>query len=101
MARCYKRCKYNDVGFCKKYNERIHVSYNPAHPGLLLHPLDYLTIYYNDNRHDISNLIKTADQFLKDDKVAQSICEQYSAKGYMTNKQKRYLLFRLLNCGES
>lgn len=99
MPRCYRFCKHNCLGFCTKYEERILVSKNLAHYGLLLHPLDYLTLYYNDNQKDLEHLIKKAEQCLTDD-ISKSICHYYRQKGYITFKQRKLLLHLFFDCCE-
>ena len=97
MSTCYKCCKHNYCGFCAKYEDTILVSRNPAHYGLLLHPLDYLELYYRYDAKDIPHLIDIANKYLKDD-VSQNILQQYKKKGYVTFKQRKYLVYNLLNC---
>lgn len=103
MPRCYKCCKYNYAGlFCTKYEETILVSRNPAHYDLLLHPLEYLTIYYNysyNKEEDINHLIQTAEKYLTDN-ISKSICNYYREKGYITFKQRKLLLHQFFNCYE-
>ena len=97
MSRCYKTCKHNYWNFCTKYNESILVSTNPLHYGLLLHPLDYLTLYYQYDQKDLTYLIDVASKFLKDD-VSKNILQQYKNKEYISFKQRKYLVYNLLNC---
>lgn len=99
MSRCYECCKYNYIGFCTKYKESILVSKNPAHYGLLLHPLEYLTIYYDYNQKDLEFLIQKADKYLKDN-ISKSICNYYREKGYITFKQRKLLLHQFFDCYE-
>ena len=99
MSICYKCCDHYYMGFCHKYKEQIVVSRNPAHLGLLIHPLHYLSIYYNYDNKDISQLIDIANEHLKDE-VSQSICKQYENKGYITYKQRKYLVYNILHCCE-
>ena len=99
MAICYKFCKHNSWGFCSKYNESILVSRNPAHYGLLIHPLDYLELYYKYDAKDIPFLIKIANKYLEDE-VSQNILQQYKRKGYITYKQRKLLVYNLLHCCE-
>lgn len=91
--------KYNCIGVCTKYEEIILVSKNVAHYGLLLHPLEYLTIYYNENQKDLEHLIKKAEQCLTDN-ISKSICRFYRQKGYITFKQRKLLLHNFFNCCE-
>ena len=101
MARCYEFCKHNYLGFCSKYKARILVSRNPVHYGLLIHPLHYLDLYY-DYDYGVKNtpdLIDIANKYLEDD-VSQSIFQQYNKKGYITYKQRKYLVYNLLHCCE-
>lgn len=98
MARCYDDCKHNVCGFCRKYHEAIHVSKAWGCRGLLLHPLEYLDLYYKSDR-DIEHLIKVAEEFTTDD-VSKNICKQFRSKGYITYKQRRYLVYDLLHCYE-
>ena len=102
MARCYENCKYNWCNFvCRKYNEKILTSRNPFHKGLLIHPLEDLSMYYyKDINGDISYLIKVAEKFLKDD-TSKSIIKQYKNKGDISYKQRKYLVANLLNCYEA
>lgn len=99
MARCYKCCKHNYCGFCSKYKESILVSRNFAHYGLLMHPLQHLELYYNYDAKDIPYLIDIANEYLKDE-VSQNILQQYTRKGYITYKQRKYLVYNLLHCCE-
>ena len=98
MARCYDDCKYNVCGFCRKYHEFIHTSKVYGHYGMPLHPLEYLDLYYKSDR-DIEHLIDVAKEFLDDD-VSKNICQQFSAKGYITYKQRRCLVYNILHCYE-
>ena len=101
MARCYKRCKYNfcDV-YCEKYDERIFTSNNPYNYGMLIHPLQYLsTFYHRDVNWEISHLVEIAEKFADDD-VSKSIIAWYKKKGYITYKQRKCLVAKLLNCYE-
>lgn len=91
MPRCYKNCKHYYLGFCTKYKKEILVSKNLAHYGLLLHPLDYLTLYYNYNQKDIEHLIISAEKYLTDNK-SKSICRYYRQKGYITFKQRKVIM---------
>ena len=99
MGRCYRFCKHNYCGFCSKYKETILVSRNPTHYGLLLHPLQHLELYYNYDAKDIPYLIDIANEHLKDE-VSQNILQQYKKKGYVTYKQRKYLVYNLLHCCE-
>lgn len=99
MPECHEYCKYNYLGFCAKYKEKILVSKNPAHYGLLLHPLDYLTIYYDYNKKDIHDLIEKAESHLTDN-ISKSICNYYKEKGYISFKQRKLLLHQFFNCCE-
>lgn len=99
MPRCEKTCKYNNgFGYCEKYDERILVSKNMAHYGLLLHPLEFLTLCYNPRDNDIRQLMEYAGK-LKDD-VSKNICEFYKKKGYITLKQRKFLLYKIFHCYE-
>lgn len=100
MPRCYKLCKYNVMNYCEKYNEPIVVSKNIAHYGLLFHPLEYLTLYYNENEPDVEHLIKAAEKYLKDNNIAKSVCEFYRKRGYITFKQRKLLLHIFFDCYE-
>lgn len=97
MPRCYKYCKCYYLGFCTKYNEKVLISKNPAHYGLLLHPLDYLTLYYDYNQKEIEHLIISAEKYLTDS-ISKSICRYYRRKGYITFKQRKLLLHQFFNC---
>lgn len=99
MSMCYKCCKHYYMGFCSKYKETILVSRNPMHPGLLIHPLYYLDLYYEYDAKDIPHLIDIADKYLKDE-VSKNVCQQYKNKGYITFKQRKYLVYNLLHCYE-
>jgi hypothetical protein len=98
MARCYETCKYNVCGFCRKYHEAIHVSKVWAHQGLPLHPLEYLEVYYKSDQ-DVEHLIKVAEEFMTDN-ISKNICQQFKTKGYISYKQRRYLVYNLLHCAE-
>lgn len=98
MARCYKNCKHNWCNVsCRKYNEPILISRNPLHRGLLLHPLQYLSMYYRYENNDIKHLIEIAEKF-SDDEVSKNIIKQYKQKGYISFKQRKFLIYKLLNC---
>lgn len=101
MARCYENCKHNWCNVhCRKYNETILTSRNPFHRGLLIHPLEWLSMYYyREVNGDISHLIDIAEKFSEDD-TSKSIVEQYKKKGYISYKQRKFLLWKLLNCFE-
>lgn len=99
MASCYRCCKHYYAGFCSKYKKTILVSRNPMHPGLLIHPLHYLDLYYDYDRKDIKLLIDIAKDFLKDE-VSLNILQQYDNKGYITYKQRKYLVYNILHCCE-
>ena len=98
MSRCYKNCKHNWCGgYCKKYQELISTSKNCLHYGLLIHPLEYLSIYYDYEKKDIQHLIEIADKFADDD-ISKNIIKQYKQKGYISFKQRKFLIYKLLNC---
>lgn len=99
MSICHKCCDHYYMGFCTKYNEQILVSRNPAHLGLLIHPLHYFSLYYDNDEKDVSHLIDTASKYLQDE-VSQSICQQYKNKGYITYKQRKCLVYNILHCCE-
>ena len=99
MTRCYKSCKYNVMGVCQKYGEFIHKSVNAGHYGLLFHPLDYLNLYYKREENDVGHLMEIANKFLTDD-ASKNICRQYKEKGYISFKQRKLLVYKLLNCYE-
>lgn len=97
MSRCYKNCKYNwRCGYCAKYKELILTSRNIYHMGLLLHPLEYLSIYYSYDQKDIRHFIEVADKFADDD-VSKNIVKQYKQRGYISFKQRKFLIYNLLN----
>ena len=100
MARCYKDCKYNNFGYCLKYDDKIIKSENIHHPGLLIHPLDYLSLYYNEDKQDVDVLIAVADKYLNGDDVADSICNYHAVHGYISFKQRKLLLYKIFNCFE-
>lgn len=99
MARCYKCCKHNHMGFCNKYKEFIPISRNIMHFGILIHPLYYLETYYDYDSNDIEHLINIASKYLNDD-VSQNIIRQYKLKENITHKQRKYLVYKLLHCYE-
>lgn len=99
MPKCYKNCKHNICGVCQKYNERILVSKNPVHYGLLIHPFECLTIYYNSNNQDVTYLVKQAKKYLTND-ISKSICSCYKEKGHISYKQRKILLHQLFDCYE-
>jgi hypothetical protein len=101
VARCYKDCKHNFCDmFCNKYGERILTSRNPFSYGILLHPLEYLsTFYHRDVNLEISHLIKIAEKFSEDD-VSKNIINQYKKNGYISYKQRKFLVYQLLHCFE-
>ena len=97
--RCSKSCKHNIGGFCIKYNEEILESKNPYHPGLLIHPLRYLNLYYRIEEQEVSHLIDLAKRYLNDD-VSKSICSYYEQKGQISYKQRKMLLYKIFDCYE-
>ena len=99
MPRCYECCKYYRMSCCTKYNKHILHSKNIAHIGLPLHPLEYLTLYYNHEHNDINHLMDIAEKCLTDD-VSNNIIEQYKHKGYISFKQRKLLVWKLTNCYE-
>lgn len=100
MYKCYKDCKYNNFGFCLKYEDKIIKSENIHHPGLLIHPLHYLSLYYNEDEEDVAALIDAADKYLNGDEAADSICNYFARNGYISFKQRKLLLHKLFNCFE-
>lgn len=101
MPNCYcsKTCKHNYLNFCTKYDKPIIVSRNMWHPGLLIHPLHYLTLYYNYDRNDIGELIALAKKFLTDE-TSKSLCGFYDKYKYLTFKQRKLLLHQFFDCFE-
>lgn len=96
MATCRKDCKHNYHNwYCKKYQERIHESKSPECRGILWHPLDYLENYYNDGK-DIDFLIQLVEKHSLDS-TSLNIVNQYRIKKTMSDKQRRYLVYHLLN----
>lgn len=100
MPQCYKNCKHNYCNYCTKYNEPILVSTNYWHRGLLIHPLDYLTIFYSDNA-DIEHLITICATCLADNTAVQNVCSYYYKNGFITYKQKKLLLHLIFDCYET
>ena len=100
MARCYKGCKHYLNGFCTKYRDAVLESKNPFCMGLPLHPLDYLSIYYKEDEDDISHLIDIAYKFSNGDEVIDSICNLFAQNGQISFKQRKLLVYKLLNCYE-
>lgn len=100
MARCYKDCKYNSSGFCLKYEEKILESRNMYHPGLLIHPMQYLAIYYNEDEDNVDSLVDAADLYLNGDEVADSICSYFARYGQISFKQRKLLLHKIFDCFE-
>ena len=99
MPNCSKYCKHYYLGFCTKYQDFIGVSKNYFHYGLLMHPLEFLTLYYDYERKDIELLIEKAEKFLTDD-ISKSICNYYRKRGYITFKQRKLLLHQFFHCYE-
>ena len=98
--RCTKCCEHYCSGFCDKWNERISVSKNPVHYGLLMHPLNHLRLLYEDTREEYNgNLVDIARKGLYN-YTAKSICKFYDERGYITDKQRRCLVTMILNCEE-
>ncbi len=98
MSRCYKNCKHNWCGgYCDKYKELVLTSRSIYHYGLLLHPLEYLSIYYDYEKKDIKHLIEIADKFANDD-ASKNIVKRYKQNGYISFKQRKLLIYKLLNC---
>ena len=101
MITCAKDCKYNDYGFCLKYEDKILKSTNVFHTGILLHPLHYLTIYYNEDAKNIDALIDVANKYLNGDEVVDSICNYFARNGQISFKQHKLLLHRIFSCFET
>ena len=96
MACCSWNYKHNNRGYCTKYQKSIHKSLNPECFGLLLHPLQDLDIYYQTDKN-LEDLIEIADKNLTSKKAC-GILEWYKTKGFLTEKQRKYLVYVLLNC---
>ena len=45
------------------------------------------------------HLIKVAEEFMTDN-ISKNICQQFKTKGYISYKQRRYLVYNLLHCAE-
>lgn len=91
---------YSSLGFCSKYEKQIIVSRNLLHYSLLIHPLDCLTIYYDTNyKKDIEHLIELSEKYLKDG-TSKSICLYYRKNGYISYKQRKFLLYKIFDCYE-
>lgn len=99
MSRCYKGCKHYSHGWCTKYDEHIIVSQSPWHPELLVHPLESLSMYYKEDNDDIYDLMDLAERYL-DDEVSESICNLFVRIGQISFKQRKLLVYKLLNCYE-
>lgn len=100
MSRCYMSCKYNSSGYYLKYDEKVIKSKNFYHPHLLIHPLQYLSIYYNENKDNVEYLVKIAKEHLNNDKVVNSICDYFSQHGQISFKQRKLLLHKIFDCFE-
>ena len=98
MTRCYNNCKHRCLNFCNKYGERILVSKVFVHYGISFHPLDYLSLYYAQT-DDIEHLIKIAEKY-SDETSSKNICKQYRNTGKITHKQRKLLVYNILNCYE-
>ena len=96
---CYKNCKHYYCGFCTKYNESILISKHPLHRGILIHPLHFLTIYYDEKERDLSYLMEVVEKCCND-KVMKSILTQYKRNGFISHKQRKYLVYNILHCYE-
>ena len=100
MARCYENCKHNDKNFCRLYRTEITVSNNPAHPGLLLHPLQGIENYFklkNDESAEEA-LIELAEKYLSEHSTVHSITTFSREKKFVTYKQKKLLLKIFFEC---
>ena len=95
MTRCYNNCKHRCFNFCEKYGERILVSTVSGHSGLSFHPLHYLSLYYT-NSNDLEHLIKIAEKY-STKTSSKNICEQYRKTSKITNKQRKLLVYNILN----
>ena len=100
MARCFKGCKNYYKGFCTKYFDKVLESKSPYHIGLPLHPLSHLELYYKEDEDDIDHLIDVADKFSNGDEVIDNICNYFARYGQISFKQRKLLLYKLLNCYE-
>lgn len=96
MSRCYKCCKHfiEDVNYCDKYKMLIH------NYGVLLHPFDYLSIYYDkSDNNDLHSLVNLAEKFLND-KASENICAKYRRDRKISFSQQKLLAYNLLHCYE-
>ena len=100
MPRCYKGCKHYYNGLCTKYREPVLESKSPFCMGLPLHPLSHLELYYKEDEDDIDHLIDVADKFSNGDEVIDNICNYFARYGQISFKQRKLLLYKLLNCYE-
>lgn len=95
----YRHCKHYSCGYCAKFDELVPMCH--TYPFTRFHPLDYLTLYYNESqKYDISKLITLVEKHLTD-YISKSICNYYRRKGYITRKQKRLLLHNIFHCSEN
>ena len=101
MFECNRACKHYMLGYCVKYNEFARLTRRRGFtPGFLLHPLHYFADYYREEcTTGIGHLMEIASRCLTDD-VSKSICEQYKKRGSITFRQRKYLVYNILNCYE-
>lgn len=96
MARCYRGCIHfiEGVNYCDKYKMLIH------NFGTLLHPFDFLSIYYDESDNDdLHGLIDLAERFLTDE-ASRNICTKYRRSGKISFPQRKLLIYNLLHCYE-
>lgn len=99
MSLCYRSCKHYSCGICTKYDEIVRSSKDMSSYGLYIHPFDYLTLYYDEPNKDIESLIAIADKY-ETDNTSKGIVGNYKGKKQISDKQKRYLLYKILHCYE-
>ena len=98
MARCWNNCRHNVCGICHKYNEIIRRSKVPGHYNMPLHPLDFVSLWYTSDI-DVDHLIEIAEKHMTDE-ISKNICQQFHTKGTISFKQRKYLVYNILHCGE-
>lgn len=99
MERCYDCCKHRELGYCHKFKTRIYVTNVHREPRIPIHPYNFVSLYYEDSG-GIDRLIDIASKYLSEDKIAMSICTTYLSQKNITEKQRKYLVYKILNCYE-
>lgn len=100
MASCYRYCKHYSVGVCRKYHCIIPVSRNIWQRGLLIHPLNHISLLYTQSTADHDRYLVDLSKKYSQDSMSIGICESFDCSGSLTNKQRKALVYALLHCCE-